>query len=291
MAKIGICFPSCDYEKMSFEEFSKYLLQFKEVGVYSFDFYTSMFLQNNPKLRKTIDFLNQHNIHITLHYHSNKKHDYEDLLNEYKKDLRKVRNVLKIYNINYKIPVVFHALEYKDEYKKHNHLLKLANIFQELSDFSKNLNFEILIETLSHNHPFGNHIGDDVDELEFLLANIKSNNFGICWDIGHTRLNNIENNGALHLTEKIIENVKFTHIHNIAISNNKSIDHLPLTNFQFQQSELEYLVENNYQGIYSIEVETKNIKENILIYVNNIKKINIIIKDMEELYYEFRENS
>ncbi|MFA5603252.1 MAG: TIM barrel protein [Bacilli bacterium] len=293
MNNVGICFPGYDYEKMSFETLSNYLLQFLEAGITSFDFYTTMFLKNDDKLNKLVKFLINNNIKITFHYNTNKKFEdlnYEELLNQYKDDLVKVRNTLKIYNINYPTTIVFHGLPYQEEWNKHDHQNELIKLYKELSDFSIPLNFIITIETLSKHHPIGNHIGDDIHELELITSGVNNENFGICWDIGHTRLNNIEFNSELYLSKELLSKVKFTHIHNIAL-NKSNIDHLPITDLNYQKDELEYLIKNDYQGVYSIEIETKNLKENILIYLNSIKNVKQIIKEMEENYYELRKNS
>lgn len=293
MNNIGICFPGYDYENMSFETLSNYLLQFLEAGITSFDFYTTMFLKNNDKLSELMTFLIKNDIKITLHYNSNKNtenYNYEELLKHYKDDLVKVRNTLKIYNINYKTTVVFHGLPYQEEWNKYDHQNNLIKLYKELSDFSIPLEFIITIETLSKYHPVGNHIGDDIHELELITRGVNNENFGICWDIGHTRLNNVESNSDLYLTENLISKVRFTHIHNISL-NKSNIDHLPITDLNYQKDELEYLIKNNYRGIYSIEIETKNLKENILIYLNSIKKVKQLIKEMEENKYELRKNS
>ncbi len=294
LIKIGICFPKYDYEKMTLNELKGYLLKLKEAGVSSFDFYTTMFLNSNDKLKKLINFFVKNELQVTFHYNSKNKlnlkddNDYEALLQMYKDDLVIIYNNLQTLNINYQIPIVFHAPEYSNEWDKHNHQEKLIKIFRELSNFSKQLNFVIVIETLSNNHPKGNHIGDDVEELELLVNNIDNDNFGICWDIGHTRLNNIENNSSLYLTPNLLKKVKFTHIHNI-VEKSKSIDHLPLTNLDYQRAELECLIKNNYHGIYSLEIETKNLRENILIYIDSIKKLKILLEELEQ-NHEFNLN-
>lgn len=282
MCKVGICFPIKDYNTMDFEQFKKYLNKFKQAGIHSFDFYTSMFLQNDNKLKSLITYLKQENIKFTFHYNCSGIIGYNNLLEQYKADLTRVRNVLKTHDINYETTIVFHALKYNTEFEKYNHLLNQIEVFNSLCEFAKDLNFKILIETLSHNHPVGNHIGDDIDELEFLLTNINSNNFGICWDMGHTRLNHIEKNTPIGLTKKIISSVKFTHIHNFAISNKQTIDHLPFSNFELQKEEINHLIKNGYKGIYSIEIPTINLKENVLIYIDNIVNLKNMIKDMED---------
>ncbi|MDD2518678.1 MAG: TIM barrel protein [Bacilli bacterium] len=282
MINIGICFPGYDYENMSFETLSNYLLQLKKAGITSFDFYTTMFLNNNDKLKQLLIFLNEQDIKISFHYASIKKATSNSIFEQYKEDLIRIRNVLDIHNIKYSITIVFHALPYKNEFNKYEHLQKLAKGFEELSEFAKLLNFEILVETLSNNHPIGNHIGDDLDELMFLATNIKSENFGICWDMGHTRLNNIETKQQLCLPKELLAKVKFTHIHNIKISDDQTIDHIPITNFELQKLELECLIKNNYDGIFSLEYETKNLKENILVYIDNIQKLQALIYEIKK---------
>jgi sugar phosphate isomerase/epimerase len=290
MHKIGICFPGSDFEKMPIDEFKKYILKFKEAGVTSFDFYTSLFLNCDEKLKQLVMFLNDNDITITFHYHSsntikiNDNDDYEKLLSIYKQELMTVRNNLEKMNIKYKTTIVFHGLDYFKDSAKYNHQKNLIDVFKQLSDYSTILNFEILIETLSNNHPYGNHIGDDLSELNLFINSIDNDNFGICWDMGHTRLNSIENNALLYLPEKIMNKVKFTHIHNIHLDKDKKyyVDHLPFTNMNYQKKELEYLIKSDYKGVYSIEFNTENLKENIYVYLDSIKILNETLKSLEE---------
>lgn len=278
MVKIGICFPQNDYENMEFAEFKKYLLMFKEEGIYSFDFYTNMFLNNDENLKRLLIFLNEHDIKITFHYYSVDKNNFM----QYQQDLIRIRNVLDIYNINYPITIVFHAQPYESNFNKYEHLENIAKEFEKLSEFARNLNFVILVETLSYNHPKGNNISDDIDELIFLTTNVKSNNFGFCWDVGHTRLNHIENKIPLYLPKILLDKVKFTHIHNVIVEKDKTIDHVPLTNLELQKEEIKYLIKNNYDGIFSLEFATKNLRENIYIYIDSIKKLRQLIEEITD---------
>ncbi|MDD4607788.1 MAG: TIM barrel protein [Bacilli bacterium] len=288
MKRIGICFPERDFKKLDFEEFQKYLNDFKEAGITSFDFYTSLFLNLDEKLEKLVLFLNENDLKITFHYQSHDDHidreDYSLVLENYKNDLYMVHNNLKKLNIEYKIPIVFHGINYIDASKKYQHKLNLINIYKELCEYTKGFNFEILIETLSYNHPKGLHIGDDLSEINTLLNKVDVDNFGICWDIGHTRLNNIETKTQLYLPSKIIDNIKFTHIHNIILDkrSNCYLEHLPFTDMDYQDEELKYLVENKYSGIYSIEFNTNDLEENILVYLNSIKLLKNCLNNLEE---------
>jgi len=290
MNKIGICFPASDYLNMGIEGSKKYLQKFIELGIYSFDMFTSLIIKSDEKIYDLLSFLNDNNVKITFHYHSDNVVDnlltdqnVEILTNQYKDDLTKLRNKLKRANIDYNITIVFHALDYDEEHQKSLHQKNLCSIFSELSDFAKLLQFTILVETLSHTHPKGNHIGDDMYELESLVNQIDNPNFGICWDIGHTRANSLEHYGELYLSDKLISKVKFTHIHNIYIDNNKiTMDHLPLTNLELQDDEIRYLKKHNYDGIYSIEMAIENLKENIDVYLHSIDLLKEILEKYEE---------
>lgn len=279
MSKVGICFPEYDYLNMEKNQFKQYLNQFIDHGLYSFDMFTSLITNSDDKIYDILTFLNEKNIKLTFHYHTLSKIENildEDnmmlLLNQYKDDLTKLHNKLKRVGINYDIDVVFHALDYIEEYQKYFHETNLIYVFKELLKYSKPLKINILLETISHSHPINKHIGDDIYELESIIDKINDSNFGICWDIGHTRMNSIESNDNMYLTDKIINKVKFTHIHNIYIDSNNKIlmDHLPLTDLDLQEEEIDYLKSKNYDGIYSIEVSAQNLKENIEIYLNSI---------------------
>lgn len=277
--KIGICFPNYDYNILTLVDLKKYLEMFIDNGITSFDFYTSFFEKPDEKLDNLIDYLNNKDIKITLHYNG-----AETLVN-YKNTLIHLNNYLLSKYIDYKIPIVFHIPSYQDN--KYEHINNMLNTFNELSNYAKKLNFDILIETLSYNHPVGNYIGDDNSEISLFINSIKHDNFGVCWDIGHTRLNNLEHRSNLLLDNKLLTKVKHTHIHNI-FKGDCYIDHLPLTNIELQDDELRYLIKNNYKGVYSIEFEVKHLKENIYIYLDSIKKLK---KFIEEEYCEFRKNS
>lgn len=291
MNNIGICFPGSDFEIMPAKEFKDYLLRFKEAGITSFDFYTKLFLNNTDKLTDLVQFLNKNDIKITFHYQSidnidliSVKEDYDLLYDLYQKELSTVRSNLIKLDVKYKTTIVFHALDYFNESRKYNHEQHIIDVFRKLSVYGKELDFEILIETLSRNYPVGHHIGDDLGELEDFVNGIDSDNFGICWDIGHTRLNNIENNTSLCLSEKVIEKVKFAHIHNIHLNkdNRLYLDHLPLTRMSYPKEELAYLLKKEYKGVFSIEVGTEHLKENILVYLDSIKLLKEMLESLKE---------
>lgn len=289
MKKIGICFPENDFLSMDFEEFKSYLLALKKSGLYSFDMYTSLLTSDNKNLNELLMFLNDNDIKITFHYAGVRLDaDYldkelaTDILKQYKDDLIKVRHKLQACDINYQTTVVFHALNYSEEYQKYEHEQNQINIFKELCELALALNFDILIETLSYNHPSGNHIGDDYAEIEHMIETVNCDNFGICWDIGHTRLNALEQYSNMYLPRSILPKTKFTHIHSYSVDDgiHEVQDHLPLINEMYREEEIGYLIKNEYNGIYSIETNTDNLKENINVY---LKSINILSDMLEHI--------
>jgi sugar phosphate isomerase/epimerase len=285
---IGICFPESDFLTMDFDEFKEYIHSFKDKGLYSFDIFTSLLISNHKNINELLSFLNDNDIKITFHYAGNNLDvgslddmKAEMVLNQYRDDLIKLRNKLQACDIFYKTTIVFHALNYEEEYQKYEHELNQIKIFNELCEIAEKLDFDILIETLSYNHPSGNHLGDDYNEIEKIVGEVKHNNFGVCWDIGHTRLNALEEYTDIYLPSNIMEKVKFTHIHSYSPDDGKyEVEgHLPLINKTHIDKELHYLFNSNYQGIYSLEINTGHLKENINIYLDSI---NILSNMLEE---------
>ena len=291
MNKIGICFSSKDFTIMPFIELKNYLLSLKKAGITSLDFYTELFLDVTPKIGELAKFIIENDIKITFHYYSSininsieNENDYDKFLDVCVKELSIVRKNLEELNINYQTSIVFHAFDYTDEIGKYSHEKELIRIFSTLCEYGLKLKFEILLETLSYNHPTGKHIGDDISEIETFINRINYDDFGICWDIGHTRLNNIERKTNLYLPSNIMNKVKFIHVHNIELKANQKnyVDHLPLASLQLQDDELEYLVRNGYEGIYSIETPTENLRDKIDVYIECIKKLKIFLENIKE---------
>lgn len=272
MRKIGICFPEKDFLSMDSEKFKGYVSLFKEKGLYSFDMYTSLIINEYDKINELLTFLNENDIKITFHY-SETKYNYNENVKSIIEDLISVRNKLEACHINYPTTIVFHASNYAHEYQKYEHEQNQILFFKELCKTSKELNFDILVETLSSNHPTGKHIGDDYIEIENLVNKVNFDNFGVCWDIGHTRLNFLEEFSNMYLPMNIMNKVKHTHIHSFSIDDgiHEVQDHLPLLNDIYENKELKYLQECGYEGVYSIETDTNNLNENINIYLNSIR--------------------
>lgn len=287
MNKIGICFPQRDFFELKYEDFKNYILKFKNCGIYSIDFYTDFITDYQNNIDELLEFLNVNNIIVTFHYANknkievNSESEKREELEIYKKEIETLRNRLIAANMNYNTTIVFHAFDYYNESEKYKKINYFIEIFSDLCDYAKEYNFEILLETLSKNHPKGNHIGDDIDELEFIINNINKTNFGICWDMGHTRTNFIENNFNKYLTNNILSKIKFAHIHNFYIQDNIiKIDHLPLTNVELLKDEIKFLYNKGYKGIYLNETNIENLKENFLIYKESIKNLNSILNNI-----------
>ncbi|MGE5455743.1 MAG: TIM barrel protein [Ignavibacteriales bacterium] len=282
MKKIGICFPEKDFLSMDFEKFKNYILLFKENGLYSFDIYTSLIISGYDKINELLIFLNNNDIKITFHYAESKCIDEKNILKSCIEDLISVRNKLDACHINYHTTIVFHAQNYAHEYQKYEHLQSQILFFKELCKKTKELNFDILVETLSNNHPIGNHIGDDYIEIENLIDEVNQDNFGICWDIGHTRLNSLEEYSNIYLPMNIMNKVKHTHIHSFSLDDgiHEVLDHLPLLNDVYKNKELKYLQDFGYDGVYSIETDTNNLSENINIYLDSIKLLNNMLDNI-----------
>lgn len=266
--KIGICFPAKDFEILEMNDMKAYISMFKEKGLASFDFFTSFFYEIDSKKEELLKYLIENDIKLTFHYNK---------VNDYLTDLNNLTSYLIEKGINYHIPIVFHLEDYIDD--KYDKVKDLIDIYQELVECFKDTNFDILLETLSLNHPIGNHLGDENSELLLFLNSISD--LGICWDIGHTRLNSIELGNSLILPSDIMNKVRHTHIHNI-MYNECFIDHLPLTNMEYQYDEIKYLVDNNYKYTYSIETEVSSLNENILVYLDSISKLKKLIIKLEE---------
>lgn len=291
MYKIGICFPESDFLAMNFDSFKEYILLFKKSGLYSFDLFTSLLTdnqKNDDHINELLSFLNENDIKITFHYSgyipdfsSLNEGNYRLVVKKYIDDLIKVRNKLEANDIYYQTTIVFHALNYTNEYQKCEHENQQIIIFNELCEISKKLNFDILVETLSHNHPFGNHIGDDYSEVIKIINNVSHDNFGICWDMGHTKLNSLEEYDNSCLPAEMLRSVKFTHIHSYSEDDgiHEIVDHLPLINRKHINEEIKCLYNSGYDGIYSIETNTSGLKENINIYLESIK---MLIEMLEE---------
>ena len=271
MTKIGICFPERDYKRLEENEFIEQIKKLKEGGLYSFDLYTELILRNKPN-KFLLTTLFEEDIKITFHhngvlYTGNEKEDIKKI----KKDLKELRKIMKANKHNYETTIVFHIPNYEDN--KYAHIKKMIKYFKEISKIGEKNNFKILIETLSNNHPKGNHVGNDFSEIILFINNIPSKNFGICWDVGHTRLNHIEDHENIFIPEKLKEKIMFTHIHSFYKKDEKIVEHMPITNLELQDDEIDFLKESNYNGVYSLEYQMDGIKENVNIYIDNIKKL------------------
>ncbi len=278
MIKIGICFPTQDFIRHE-EEIDKYFKLFKEKNLYSLDMYTEFILKHKPT-NHLLKQLNHNNLKLTFHYNGKIDKDSNKAIKQIKKELKEIRKILDKNHHLYQTNIVFHIPDYQDN--KYQHIKKMIVLFKQISEYALKLRFNILIETLSNNHPKGNHVGNDFSEIILFLNNITNKNFGVCWDIGHTRLNNIEDHENLFIPKKMIDRIMFTHIHNAYQKNGEFNEHIPLTDLKLQDDELEFLIKNDYKGIYNLEYGLECIKENIEIYLNNIEKLNNFIKKKKE---------
>lgn len=264
--KIGICFPEMDFKQMELDNFVSYMVGLKAAGVKSFDFFIDFFLEMDHKKEKLLTIMKDNDMKITMHYVGTIE-EAENKLNI------AGRNI----NVRYNVPIVFHLPSY--DKNKYSHV---KEIIEKIKNLVEHREYDILIETLSKNHPNDQNLGDDISEINLFLKMIPDNNFGICWDIGHTRMNHIEEKTSLYIND--ISRVKMTHIHNLAYRK-KFFDHIPLTDLDLQDEEIKYLIRNGYNGIYSLEFPIENMKENIEVYIDSIKKIKKLI---EEVKYELR---
>ncbi len=276
MIKIGMCFPQKDFIRLSEEKFIDYLTILKENGLTSFDMYPSFLLTYKPT-NCLLKILKELNLKLNFHY------DMElyngDLKNSIKKCQNEISSLRKILDNNdhqYQINLVFHVPDYQEN--KYRHLKQMILFFKKISDYAQNIRTNILIEILSHNHPQGGKIGDDLSEIVLFLNHIDNCNFGICWDLVHTRLNQIEERDIPVISE-VIKRTMYTHISGFYSKNNDNYDHIPLTNLKLQDDELDILIENNYQGVYNLEFEVENLKENISVYTDNINKLKKYIEE------------
>ncbi len=279
MAKIGICFPAKDFLRLSETEFNQYLERFQKKGLYSIDLYTEFLLKHKPT-NILLKQIKKNKLKITMHYNEEFPKDTKEAIKHIKKQLKELRKILDTNQHRYQINIVFHIPDYQDN--KYAHVKEMIYLFQEITDFAKKLRFNILIETLSNNHPAGNHLGNDFSEIVLFLNNIPAKNFGVCWDLGHTRLNHLENKETLFVPPKIINRIKFTHVHNAYQQNGEYNEHIPLTDLKLQSAELKYLIQNNYKGIYSLEYGLERLPENIDVYLDNIQKLNNFIEKNKE---------
>lgn len=266
--KIGMCFPEYDYKHIDFNDFKKYIIELNNIGVNNFDFYSSFICDYKNDIDNLFEFLNSLDIKVSFHFNG-----YQNL-ETYKFHISTVRNRMRAANMDYETTMVFHAPNYEHESSKYSHIRTVVNDFDELSEFAYSFKILVLVETLSKTFPSGNHIGDDIDELEVLANSIENPNFGFCWDIGHTSHDSDNNLQDELLTNKIINKTKFTHIHGY----NEKIDHLPLINPDLVEGEVKLLIRNNYKGVFSLEHEVKNLKENIEVYKTSIKNLKKLLE-------------
>ncbi len=281
MLKIGLCFPEIDYRRLEIEQFNEYLEMLKEKELYSFDMYTEFLIKHNPT-KPLLEILKKNNIKLTFHYNGEFTLNNKLDLKKIKNDLKTLRKILDKNKHYYQTLIVFHIPNYVDN--KYKHIKNMIKVFQEITKYGLKLRFDILVETLSNYHPCGQKIGNDYSEIVLFLNAIKEKNFGVCWDLGHTRLNNIESREKLYVPVQLIPKIRFTHIHNFYQKNGEYIDHIPLTNLKKQDAEICFLLKNNYKGIYHLEFPVENLKENIYVYLDNIEKLKkFILKYKEDL--------
>ncbi len=276
--KIGMCFPKQDFIRLPEEEFIEYLTILKKNGLTSFDMYPSFLLTYKPTNR-LLSILKELDLKLNFHYDNQLYNgDFKFSVNKCQDEISLLRKILDNNDHKYQINLVFHVPEYENS--KYAHLKQMILFFKKISSFAKNKKTNILIETLSHNHPKGNYISDDLSEIILFLNHIDNRNFGVCWDLVHTRLNQIEERDQPMISE-VIKRTMHTHISGFYNKNNQNHDHIPLTDLGFQDDELNMLIAHNYQGVYSLEFAVENLKENIYVYTDNITKLKNYIKEQE----------
>ncbi|MCT4612374.1 MAG: sugar phosphate isomerase/epimerase [Clostridia bacterium] len=278
MNKIGIDFDINKMYDLSEKEIREYVRHLAYLGVRRLDFFYSMFLEPEHVGVKdiVIDEVKKNDIKVSIHslpvdgmwltYRNRVK--MEEGLEAHKKALYELRVQLEKYGINYEVPIVFHSGYYDDIDKEE--LFKLnIEFYTELAKEAKNYDFLILAETLSYNHPHVKVIGNNWEDIERLCDEIPHENFGICWDMGHTHLNYTEHGSDMLPNEKIAKRIKHTHIHRVLngtlyghslhryahnIEFEEGKDHGFLMDDNFQDEEIKWLVENNYNYAYSLEL-------------------------------------
>lgn len=245
------------------KEVDGYIRSLREHRVINLDLIVNFVLgKENRHILKSI-----RNNEITVSMHSNSieglyttfysTQSIEASLNKQLKALEDSDKILREIGFNNEIPVIYHAGQVINRNRELT--LRLgAEFFNRLSNKAVNLGMCILTESLSINHPDVDCLGNNWDDLYRLNKLIDSNNWGICWDTGHTRGNTIEENSFPYPPEDLIEKIKFTHIHNMY----DGIDHLPLISGEWQDNEIKFLVMHNYSGIYSLEYDFRFVDEN-----------------------------
>ena len=165
-------------------------------------------------------------------------------------DLQHTDKILREIGFSNDIPIVYHGGQVVDGDRKK--ALNLgAEFFNRLSEKTSSIGMSILMESLSVNHPKVDCIGNNWDDFQIMNNLILSNNWGICWDTGHTRSNSVEEGESPYPPANLVDKIKFTHIHNMY----DNVDHLPLIDGEWQDNEIKFLVTNGYNGVYSLEYD------------------------------------
>lgn len=195
------------------------------------------------------------------------------------KKYRSFLSILKIFQslLNNDPIIVIHGANYKIKERKeegfHHTLGFLEWILNHME--KEKIHGQLALETLNQQH--GRKIGDQREDLFYILDQFKSNRLGICWDIPHDLINYYPKNPPLdhYFFKKII----YCHIHGVKVENKQSHISIQKGNFSFKD-QLLYLKNNNFHGILNVELLVQFCKNTYLDdlvgdidYIHSIKKI------------------
>lgn len=296
--KIGIDLNTRYLETKNSEgEIKKYIEDLRNYGVSNLDLIMDYVL--NEYNSRVLELIKE--AEMTISIHSNPIDGvyttFEDLdsvrnsIDIHYNKIKDIDKILRSKGFNNIVPIIYHAGKVT---KDRNIELSLSTkFFKGLAEKVKGYNFEILTETLSLNHPKGDNIGNCWEDFLVLNENIKEDNWGICWDTGHTRLNSVEEGNNLYPPLEIVDKIKFTHIHDINFKD--SAHHLPIVEGESQDNEIKLLIINEYQGHYSLEYDFRytdnSNQDNVLFSIYRLKELVNYLgnnRDTIELEEEFR---
>jgi sugar phosphate isomerase/epimerase len=90
-------------------------------------------------------------------------------------------------------------------------------------------------------------VGDTKEELVSVVSTLNSSRAGICWDLGHDKLNGLPSS-----SEDFLSWVRHTHVHDVSPAGE---DHLPLLygNVPYDKA-LDHLMQKGFDGVVLLEV-------------------------------------
>ncbi|WP_432663480.1 TIM barrel protein [Wukongibacter baidiensis] len=234
------------------------LSQTKEMGVSSIEISPDEKILSRKKYIHISKLCSDLDIEIHYHVPYFADHFLYEIMNfkEYKKDIKTKYETLMsiisdIQNITCKPSILtIHGANYEDNKEQEKAFNNTLTFLDWLLNFleKRNLSLKLALETLNKSEQV---IGNSREDISYILNEFKGSKLGICWDICHDSYNYYP--GKISLEDNFYDNIIYSHIHGIDLSEAKS--HISIKNSDINfDDEVNFLLDKNYTGILNLEL-------------------------------------